>query len=223
MVKLNQRGAVSGTIISLGLAVLLLIAAIAFGGWAYSSRQDYKNKADIKIAAAVQAAKQQQTATDNAAFAQASKDPLKSYSGPEAYGSLVLDYPKTWSGYVDDSGTGNALVDGYFSPGVVPAISGQNSVFALRLQVLSQSYSQTLQAFQGQQQSGQLTVAAYALPKLPQVVGVEVTGQISGQGSPNTTMVVLPLRSYTIEISTQGNQYLADFNNSILSNFSFSP
>lgn len=222
MFKHNQDGAINGLVVSLVLAILLLFGAIGFGGWAYSSRQDYKNNTDAKVAVAVNQAKQQEGAAKDAAFAEAAKNPLKTYNGPQAYGSLVVNYPKTWSGYVDDSGNGSALVDGYFAPGVVPAINGQSSVFALRVQVLNQAYSQSLQSFSGQLQTGQLTAKAYALPKVPKAVGVEVSGQLQSN-QPSTTMVVLPLRSQTLEIYTQGTQYLNDFNNYILPNFSFSP
>jgi hypothetical protein len=220
--KHNQDGAISSLAISLVLVVILLIAAIGFGAWAFSGRQDYKNNADLKIEAAVAAAKTQQGSVDQAQYAEQAKQPLQTYHGPEPYGSLVINFPKTWSAYVDGSGNGSALVDGYFAPGVVPSITDKNSVFALRVQVLSQGYAQTLQNLSSQQQSGKATISAYALPKLPQVVGVKVSGQLAAQG-PATTMVVLPLRSQTLEISTQGGSYLNDFNNNILPNFSFSP
>jgi hypothetical protein len=227
MIKHNQDGGISGETISFVLTILVLFGAIGFGVWAFNGRQDYKNHVDTKVAAAVQIAQKQESATMTAQFAQDAKKPLKTYQGPEAYGSLVLNYPKTWSGYVDDGGTnGSALVDGFFAPGVVPSLTNQASVFALRVQVLSQAYAQTLQNFANQQQSGKLSVSAYALPKLQQVVGVKVSGQLNGVGPTNTTtttMVVLPLRSNTLEISTQGTQYLDDFNNNILPNFSFSP
>lgn len=212
--------------VSLVVAVLLLIGAVVFGIWAFQGRQDYKNNVDAKIKTAVAAAKQQQGKVDSAHYAEAAKNPLKTYNGPETYGSMIVKFPKTWSAYVDDTGTGSTLVDGYFAPGVVPSISDQNSVFALRVQVLSQSYAQTLQTFTSQQQSNKITVSAYALPKLPKVVGVKVVGQINSNtlsNAPNVTMIVLPLRSNTLEIWTEGNQYLNDFNNYILPNFSFSP
>lgn len=217
----NQDGAINGVVVALVLVTLVLVGVGAFAFWAYSSRQDYKNNTDQKITAAVAVAKQQEDARQAAQYAEQAKSPLKTYNGPEAYGSLVVNYPKTWSGYVDDTGTGNSLVDGYFAPGVVPSITGQSSVFALRVQVLGQSYSQTLQSISDAQQSGKVTVAAYSLPKLPKVVGVEVTGQLNEQS--NSTTVILPLRSNTLEISTEGNQYLNDFNTYILPNFSFSP
>jgi hypothetical protein len=221
MIKHNQNGEVSGLAISFIATVLLLIVALIFGVWAFQSRQNYKNNVDTQVSAAVASAKQTEDNVKNAQFAEAAKQPLKTYTGPEAYGSLVVNYPKTWSGYVDDTGTGNSVVDGYFSPGVVPAVNAQTSVFALRVQVINQAYSQVLQSLSSQQQAGSLTITAYSLPKLPKVVGVEASGAISSQI--NGTMVILPLRSNTLEIYTEGNQYLSDFNTSILPNFSFSP
>jgi hypothetical protein len=134
----------------------------------------------------------------------------------------MVSFPKTWSAYVDDTGTGSALVDGYFAPGVVPSATDKNSVFALRVQVIPQPYAQVLKTFTAQEQAGQLTATAYALPKVPSSVGVEIVGQVEPQ-TPNETIVVIPLRSNTLEIWTQGNQYLDDFKNNILPNFTFSP
>lgn len=222
MIKHNQDGAVSGLAISFVLAILLLIGAVGFGGWAFNSRQTYKNDVDAKINQAVTIATEKESATKDQQFAEAVKKPLKAYDGPEPYGSLVVNFPKTWSAYVDDTGMGsNALVDGYFAPGVVPSTTSKNSVFALRLQVISQAYAQVLQTFAAQQLAGKLTASAYSLPKLPKITGVKVVGQLSDQTS--VTMIVLPLRSNTLEIWTQGNPYLGDFNNIILPNFSFSP
>jgi len=221
MSKHNQDGAINGLLISFIFCLILLIGAVVFAVWAYQGRQDYKNNVDAKISAAVAAARSDEDNKLNAQFAEASKQPLKTYNGPESYGSIVLDYPKTWSGYVDDSGNGSAAVDGYFAPGVVPSITAQSSVFALRLEVVNQTYASVLQQFSGQQQQGQLTVSAYALPKLPKVVGVEISGTLNDQQ--NGTMIVLPLRTSTLELWTDGTQYLNDFNNYILPNFSFSP
>jgi hypothetical protein len=92
----------------------------------------------------------------------------------------------------------------------------------LHLEVLNQSYAQTLQTFSDQQG---ISSVAYSLPSLSNVVGVEISGQLqtSSGGQTQQTMVVLPDRSDTIELSTQGTQDLSDFNNIILKYFSFSP
>lgn len=219
--KHNQHGSINALLFPLILTVLLFIAAAIFGGWAYSSRQDYKNNTDQKIAVAVTAAKQQQMTQDNQTFAQEEKQPLKTYDGPESYGSIVVNFPKTWSAYVDDTGGSGTPISGYFYPGTVPAITGKDSIFALRVEVLSQSYSQALIQYTGEQQNNLDTIAPYSLPKVPSVVGVEVTGLL--QDGKTGTAVILPLRSETLEIWTDSSQYLSDFNNNILPNFSFSP
>jgi hypothetical protein len=228
MLRQHQTGAINSVVISLILAILLLIGALAFGGWAFGSRQDYKNNTDAKIAAAVTVAKQQEGSAKDAAFAQAEKNPLKAYNGPEAYGSIVMQYPKTWSGYVAEAGDngGDALLDGYFYPGVVPSISAQGSAFALRLKVVNQSYAETVKELNQNNSENPPVISPYALPKVPKIVGVKVTGTlpVSGGNEDKTgEMVILPLRSETIQLWTEGNQFSSDFNNIILPNFSFSP
>ncbi|PIZ61632.1 hypothetical protein COY17_03900 [Candidatus Saccharibacteria bacterium CG_4_10_14_0_2_um_filter_52_9] len=221
MIKHNQDGAVNGVVVSLILTIVLLLGTIGIAAWAITGRQDYKNNSDKKSAAAAEVAKQKESSAKDLQFAEDAKNPLKTYNGSEALGSLIINFPKTWSGYIDSTGSGSGAMDGYFAPGVVPAINDQNSVFALRVKVLSQTYAQVVQAFAGQVQSGKLTTSAYALPKLPKVVGLLATGEITDQK--NVTMVVLPLRSQTLQIWTEGSQYLDDFNKNILPNFSFSP
>lgn len=222
MIKHNQDGAANGVVISLIFTVLLLLAAIGFGFWAFSSREDYKNNTDAKVDVAVKAAVDQNSAKKDIQFAEDYKKPLKTYNGPEALGSLFIQFPKTWSGYINSAGSNGGGLDAYFAEGVVPPISDSGSVFALRVQVLSQSYAQTVAGFNSQQRNGQLTATAYALPKLPKIVGVKMTGTLQGKHT-TTTIVLLPLRSQTVEIETDGTQYLNDFNTYILPNFSFSP
>jgi len=217
MIKHNQNEA-GNVLVTVSLSFFLVIVLV-FGIWAFAGRQDYKNNTDAKITAAVAVAKQQEDTSKDAQFAQESKNPLRTYNGPQAYGSLVIKYPNTWSGYVDSNGSGSAPLDGYFYPGIVPAIGADSSVFALRVQVLPQSYSQAVQA--ATSGTGQV-VSAYALPQVPKTVGVKVTGTLP-DSSKTGTLVILPLRDQALEIWTEGTQFTDDFNNSILPNFSFSP
>lgn len=229
MIKHNQDGA-SGALVSLVLTIVLLIGAIAFGIWAFGSRQDYKNNTDAKIADAVTIAKQQESAVKDKQFAEESKNPLTTYSGPQAYGSIILSYPKTWSGYINDTssdGSSNTPIDGYFHPGLVPSISQSSSVFSLRIQVISKSYSEVVNGITANGSQTPPKVQAYAFPKVPNTVGVKVTGALpisSGDsGQKMGTMVILPLRSQTLELWTETDQYQSDFNKYILPNFTFSP
>lgn len=219
--KYSERGAINVLLIPLILAILFLIGAGAFAAWAFNSRQDYKNHTDQKISAAVTVAKQQTQTADAKQFAEEAKQPLKSFVGPQAYGSIVVKYPKTWSAYIDEQNNGGTPIDGYFQPDFVPNISDPNNSFALRLKVVQQSYSQVLNQYSSLTKTGKVTVTPYKPAKVPSITGVRVDGQI--QPNKEGSMVILPIRAYTMELWTEAQSYETDFNNNILPNLSFSP
>lgn len=226
MIKHNQDGAVSGLGVSLALAIVMLLASIGFGVWAFTSRQDYKDNSDAKAKVAADEAVKANSLKKDKEFAEAAKKPYVTYKGPAAYGALSITYPKTWSAYaaVTENGSplsGGALVDTYFNPAVVPNANSKASTFALRAQVLEGDYASTLKDFDSPLKEGRITVSAYALPKMPNVVGVRVVGEVTEGKKVN--MVVLPLRSQTLQIWTDGDQHLADFDSIILPNFTFVP
>ncbi len=200
------------------MLVILLILSLMFGVWAFSSRQDYKSNLDTKVTAAIVVAKQQASTLKDTQFAEFEKSPLRTYSGPQAYGSLNLQYPKSWSGYVDDTGTSNILLESYFSLNLLSSFTSSNSVFALRMQVSNQSYSETVRSVS---QTQGTSIIAYVLPKLPNQVGIKLSGTLPN--SKQGVMVVLPLRDKTLLVWTETNQFSSDFNNYILPNLSFSP
>lgn len=221
MNKHDQNGSINILLIPLIMASLAMIGTAAFAIWAYNSRQDYKNNVESKITTAVTVAKTVESSEKDKQFAELEKKPLRTYNGPQAFGSLVLQYPKTWSAYIDDTGSGAAPVDGYFYPGYVPSITNPNSSFALRVQVLPQSYSSVLASLRGQETAGQIQIAPYTLPSVTNVIGIRVDGKITP--GKDGTMIVLPLRDKSIEISTQGSEFSADFEENILKNLTFSP
>src|SRR3990167_10130003 len=112
MKKYNQSGG-AALVLSDILLILALVAALGFGWWAFSQRQDYKNNFDKKVAEEVAKAQAAQKTQLEQEFAEKEKSPSKSFKGSETYGSVAFDYPKTWSAYVDQSG-GNQPINGYF-------------------------------------------------------------------------------------------------------------
>ncbi|MBC7581738.1 hypothetical protein H7097_02615 [Aeromicrobium sp.] len=217
----NERGALNVLVLPLVGVSLLFVVALVFGVYAFTNMQDYKNNSDDKSAVAVEAAVQKDGAKKAAEFAEQAKNPLKTYNGPAAYGSLLVQYPKTWSAYVVEQSNEGSNIDGYFNPNYVPSVTSQTSSFALRTKVIGQSYATVLQTFQGLIKNQKLTAAPYAFPKVPNTIGTRLSGQIlSGKQG---TMIVVPLRDNTLEIWTEGTSATADFENSILPNVSFSP
>ena len=218
--KDEERGA-SALALPLVLAVVFLIGALVFGGWAFSQMEDYRNNVNTKIAAAVVVAKQQEDGVKDAAFALQEQQPLNTYAGPAAYGSVTIHYPKTWSAYVSDDTNSSPFINGYFYPSVVPDIQNQNSAFALRVQVIQQAYSNALSGEQGYVQSGQAKLVPYSAPKVSSVIGSRIDGKLPNGKS--GSMVILPLRNMTLELWTESPSFQNDFNNNILPNFTFAP
>ncbi len=66
-----------------------------FGIWAFLERQDYKNNSDTKAEQASIIAVQNEGTRKDEEFIEREKNPYKTYQGPDDYGSLNIQYPKT--------------------------------------------------------------------------------------------------------------------------------
>ena len=205
---------------------LLLVGALAFGLWAYSQGQDYKKNSDQKAAAAVEAANKKLTAQLQAQFEEQNKSPNKSFHGSPTYGSVTFDYPKTWSAYVDTTSSSEPI-NAYFHPDQVPGINSRTA-YALRVELVSNDYSQVVQQLSGGTQQAATKAKAYLPPKLSGVTNVQPGTLFSGQTNSSDitqrgTLLAIKVRDKTLEISTQSNDFLNDFNNVILASLSFAP
>jgi hypothetical protein len=217
----SEHGYINKLVVSLIGVTVLLVAAIAFGGWAFMSRQDYKDNSDQKVAVAVQEAIERTQAEEAARYAEESKEPLKPYTGPSQYGNVHVEYPKTWSAYIINRDSNNTPVEWYLHPDVVPDIGNDSNVYALRVELVSESYDREVASFDSSVEDGTVTVQPYSLPKVQDVVGSRINGAIveDKQGS----MILMSLRDRTLKIWTESNDYLDDFEKHILPNLTFVP
>jgi len=227
MVNRSERGSIAIDVISFILLVLLIAVGI-FAGISFKDKNHYKNDVNQIVASAVNTAKQQQMTTDQAAFAVQSKLPYKTFTGPVALGSISFRYPKSWSAYVDQTSS-DQPIEGYFYPGTVPGLTS-GTAYALRVELVSDDYTTVIQNITSQGQSGSLKAAAYLPPKMKKVANVQpgtlFTGAIAqdSQGNNlNGEMLVIRVRDKTLEISTQSNNFISDFNNTVLANLTFQP
>lgn len=219
MRKLTTGGSINILLMAFIGVCIVLVVSLVFDFSYYSKANKYKNDANTLIAQAVAIAEAKQATQLDNQFKVESENPFISYTGPSQYGSVYVSYPKDWSAYVDTNGS-NPL-DAYFNPGVVPSVGVSGSVFALRLQINSNTYSQQLQQYTAQQQSSNLSITPYQLRKVPQVTGVLIQGQIE----PNKTgdLVMFPDRTNTLELWTESTNYNSIFLNQILPNVTFQP
>lgn len=212
----DQTGALNVLLIPLILSVVLLLGSIGFGLWAFTEREDYKNNSDEKSEAAVAVAVQRTKSDKDNEFLQKEKEPLKNYIGPSQFGSINMQYPKTWSAYVSEQSDKLVVL---MQPDVVP--SQESTPYALKVEVLSTGYEQAITKLDNNIKQGKLRAAAFSLPKVPDVLGLRVDGQITQKKT--GAAVYLPLRDRTIVISSEAPDKVPDFTNIILPNFSFSP
>lgn len=214
--KHQQAGAINPLMFSLVMSVVLLVISVGFGAWAYVSRQDYKNNTDQKIEQAVAVAVERTKTEKDNEFIEREKEPLKQYKVPSDLGSISLSYPKTWSGQAEvKDGTGVFI----FHPDVINI--AEETVYALKISVENTSYEEEVLKLDQQVREGKAKAVVYKLPKVPNVLGVRINGEI-GEGKQGS-MIMLPLRDKTIKISTESQSFLGDFNKFILPNLSFSP
>ncbi|HET9721661.1 MAG TPA: hypothetical protein VFP32_01375 [Candidatus Saccharimonadales bacterium] len=221
-----RGGSSAKYIVTIVILVLLLVAVAVFGYWAFSGRQDYKNNAQQKIDKAVSIAKQQQAADLQKQFDQQSKSPYKVFKGSPTYGTVTFNYPKTWSAYVDSTSSSEPI-NAYFNPDQVPGLNSR-SAFALRVELESTDYSQVVQQFNSYISQGKVAAQAYLPPKLKNVTnavpGTLFSGHVNlGDSTQNGELLVIKVRDKTLEVYTESNDYLNDFNNAVLSSLSFVP
>lgn len=219
--NLGQRGAINLLLVPLVIVVVLFFSAAGLAVWALSERSHYKNESDQEVAAAVQTAIEDTQATEAAKYAESAKKPYDTYIGPAPFGNITVNYPKTWSSYVVENERGGNPVNGYFQPVTVPSVTDQDRNFALRIELVQNSYDTVLGQFKSTIEQAKATIAPYTLPKVPSVVGSRVEGQITPRKQ--GTMIILPLRNMTLKIWTESNDFKGDLDTHILPNFSFVP
>ncbi len=203
----NERGAISGAIISIVLMGIALIAVVALSIWLYINYREQQTNVDGKISAAVATAKRDQASTDEAKFAQREKEPNRQFSGPDDFGRLTFDYPKTWSVYVADDGSQSGNYMAYLNPVSVPQVGGDAQRFALRVQIQSQDYNSVVGQYDSLIQAGQLKSSSTS-------ANGQTGTRLDGSFSDNIrgAAVMYKLRDKTISIFTDANTFLPDFN-----------
>jgi hypothetical protein len=215
MIRNDQRGEVNPLLLISIVLTILVLGLGSFSIWAYVNYADQKNNVDQKIAAAVATAKQQQTAADQAVFAEQEKQPTRQFVGPDDLGRVQVSYPKTWSVYVDRDGSGNSNYEAYFAVGVVPPLLSKIP-YALRITVENKTYEDVLKAYQDTVKKGDLRSSAITLQGQ---TGTRLDGKFSKDIS--GSMVLFKVRDKTLEVYTQSPSFASDYDKIILPSLTF--
>lgn len=215
MIRNDQRGEVNPLLLISIVLTVLVLGLGSFGIWAYVNYSDQKNNVDQKISAAVANAKRQQNSDDETSFAEREKQPTRQFVGPDDLGRVQVNYPKTWSVYVDKDGSSNTNYEAYFAAAVVPPIDSKTP-YALRITVENKTYDDVLKAYQETVKKGDLKSSPVTLQGQ---TGTRLDGNFSKTIS--GSMVLFKVRDKTLEIYTQSPTFASDYNNIILPSLIF--
>ncbi len=209
-------------------AIFLGVAAVALGvafGWAYMQMNDYKDNTNQKINVAVEEARAAQKTEDAKNYVEEAKKPNLIYQGPSDFGSVTFNYPKTWAAYLDKDGTGqtsNTQYLAYFAPKTVPPVSVKTSVFALRMNIQTRAYDDVLKTYDNVIKKGEVSASPITVGKTADFKGyqgmrMDGTFDDGLKGS----AVIFKIRDKTLTLRTDSQDYMSDFNNTVLPSLKF--
>lgn len=196
------------TIVAIVVLGLLFIVAGALAIRYYGQYQEASTNLRAKEDKAALNAQKQQADADEKKFAEREKQPFKQFAGPDNYGRVTFQYPKTWSVYE----ASNAQSDGqtynaYLNPGVVPPTSNSDTQrFALRVTIEQNDLKTVLDNYQSEIEAGTLKSSSVTVNGHD---GTRLDGMLTDQirGS----AVLFPIRDKVLTIRTDANTFGADF------------
>lgn len=187
------------------VGIITTLVAAGFLVWALINYFDQKNNVDTKVATAVAEARKDQADQDELKFQEREKDPNRTFAGPEDYGRLQFEYPKTWSLYVEKDASTGSTYEAYLNPVAVPSVSNSTQ-FALRVLIESKDYDQVINTYQTAVRRGDLTSSTV---KADEQTGTRLDGKFSNdiRGS----AVIFKIRDKTVTLRTDAETFRADF------------
>ncbi len=207
--KQSQNGSAEPLLIAtIALSVFGLLASVA-AVWGIMNYLEQKSNVDGKIDAAVIEAKKKQADSDDAKFLAREKDPNREFVGPDDYGRLSFNYPKTWSVYVAKDASRGGDYEAYLNPITVPTVAASQQ-YALRVVIEQRDYDQVVASYSSLVKKGDLRSSAIAADGNN---GTRLDGSFSKdiRGS----AVLYKVRDKTITLRADADTFKPDFENII--------
>lgn len=212
----SQAGAVNPLVISNVIVGLLAVGLAAAAVWSFANYTDQKENVDSKVAVAVEAAKKQQMAADEESFLKREKSPTREFVGPDDYGRVTFQHPKTWSVYIAKEGS-NGEYEVYLNPHVVPTVAA-NKPYALRVGVESRTYDEVMKTFEKKVSNGELKATPITISGNN---GIRLDGSFTKDRAGSA--VYFKLRDKTLSLATDSELFKGDFNDIVLPSLTFNP
>jgi cytoskeletal protein RodZ len=204
--RIRERGAANRLVLSTVLLSIVAALAIGLAVWGIMNYMDQKNNVDSKVADAVATAKKDQADSDEIKFTARDKEPNRQFVGPDDYGRLTFNYPKTWSVYVDKDASTGGTYEAYLNPVSVPPVSSTQQ-YALRVTIEQKDYATALTSYDAAVKKGDLKSSSVTADGSN---GTRLDGKFSTdiRGS----AVILKIRDKTLTLRTDADTFQPDFN-----------
>lgn len=206
MNRIHERGSANTWIILTSVFVVTTIVAGGFLVWALMNYFDQKDNVDAKIATAVAEEKKIQADELEAKFLEREKEPKRQFVGPDDYGRLTFDYPKTWSVYVEKDTSQGDTFSAYLNPVSVPPIS-RTAQLGLRVTIETKDYDKAVEEYQRLVKSGDLKSSSV---RADDQNGTRLEGAFSKDI--RGTAVLFKIRDKTVTLRTDADTFKKDFN-----------
>ena len=203
--------------------IALSLISVTFIGlfiWMFVQYDDARTNVDGQIAAAVTVAVDENTKKLENVFAVREKYPYQTFAGPEDYGGLTFEYPKTWSVYIAADASKGGDFEAYLNPVEVNVVSNE-TLDALRVKILNTAFDDVAARYQGELEGDEpkLRLEAVTIGQNGDINANRYTGIIPGTEF-NGYIVIFKIRDKTAIIQTDSVLFEEDYN-TLLSTIKF--
>ncbi len=202
----KEKHQINGWMIATIILIIVTAGLIALSVWIYFNYNDQKTNVDSKIDAAVSIAKKDQVNLDNIKRTESEKLPNRQFVGPNDYGRVTFDYPKTWSVYINKDATNGGTYEAYLNPVTVPPVS-LSQQYALRVVIDQQDIDKAIASYDTAVKKGDLKSYSVSAngnmgTRLDGVFSKDIRGSV----------VLFKIRDKTLTIRTDATTFKDDFN-----------
>lgn len=192
------------------IAIIFIILSLIFAGafaWAFMQYLDFRDNTNYKISQAV-ADNQKKVSLDlEKRFKEEAKSPYSLFVGPDDYGRVSFEYPKTWSVFTQSevsSGASKPFL-AFFYPDVVPPVT-KTQQFALRMTIEDMDYDTAVGRYANQVKKGELASS-------PVQVGLLNGTRLDGLFTDDIrgSAVLFKVRDKTLTLRTDSKAFMEDF------------
>lgn len=203
-IKNHQNG--NTTTITIGVLAFLVIVVGSFSFWAFTNYTKQRDTVNQQVSAAVQEARKQQRTDDEKRFEEERKSPYRSYTAPEVFGGITLEFPKNWNVYVIDKTGSGTQVDLTIHPDKVRESGDSTNIYAFRMELKDSLFERENESLKRDTERGNLKAKSVTVSDIE---GVQYDGEI--ERDINGRKIILPYRDKTIIMWTESRDYFNDF------------